>query len=74
MSIKVRRTVTLDPEVVSVLDQDPDGFSSTVNAILSAEVARRARRIALADHVSELDAQFGPADPAEVERFARWLQ
>ena len=73
MSTKLRRTVTLDPTVVEALDQDPEGFSATVNAILLAEVTRRARRVALANHIAELDAQFGPPDPAEVEQFARWL-
>ena len=38
---KVRKTLTLDPDVVDVLGSDPAGLSATVNALLREEVERR---------------------------------
>jgi hypothetical protein len=73
MSAKVRKTLTLDPEVVAALGDDPNALSATVNSILSDEIARRARQAALAAFVDRLDAEFGPPDPVEVERFRRLL-
>jgi hypothetical protein len=32
--VKVRKTLTLDPEVVAALGDDPEALSTTVNAIL----------------------------------------
>jgi len=70
---KVRRTLTLDPDVVEALDNDPVGLSAAINAILREEVARRTRRAGLARRVADLEADDGPPDPADVERFARWM-
>jgi hypothetical protein len=61
--------LTLDPEVVEALGDDPVALSATVNAILSEEIARRERRTALAGFVDHLDAEFGEPDPAQVQRF-----
>jgi hypothetical protein len=73
MSGKVRKTLTLDPEVVAALGDDPAALSATVNAILLAEIERRERRAALGSFVEKLEAEFGAPDPAEVERFRRLL-
>jgi len=73
VSSKVRKTLTLDPEIVAALGDDPNALSSTVNTILAAEVARRARRAALGAFADRLDAEFGAPDPTEVERFTRLL-
>lgn len=73
MTTKVRKTLTLDPDVVEIFGDDPSALSSTVNAILHAELERRVRRTALAAFVAELDAEFGEPEPSEVERFRRAL-
>lgn len=71
MSTKVRKTLTLDPDVVEAFGDDPAALSATVNSILRQELERRQRRAVLAAFVAELDAKFGEPDPAEVERFRR---
>lgn len=73
MSAKVRKTLTLDPEVVETFGEDPSALSATVNSILRDEMERRNRREALAAFVSQLDDEFGEPDPSEVERFRRAL-
>jgi hypothetical protein len=73
MSSKVRKTLTLDPEIVAALGEDPSALSATVNTILAAEIDRRQRRAALAAFADRLDTEFGSPDPAEVERFTRLL-
>ena len=67
MSGKIRKTLTLDPEVVAALGDDPAALSATVNAILADEVARRERHAALGRFLDQLDAEEGPVDPALVE-------
>lgn len=73
MTSKVRKTLTLDPEVVETFGQDPSALSATVNLILREEMDRRTRRTALAAFVAELDAEFGEPDASDVERFRRAL-
>jgi hypothetical protein len=73
MSKKVRKTLTLDPEVVETFGDDPNALSATVNSILHEEMARRTSRATLAAFVARLDAEFGEPDPSEVERFRRAL-
>lgn len=73
MSSKVRKTLTLDPDVVETFGDDPSALSATVNAILHQEMARRSRHAALAAYVARLDTEFGEPDPDEVERFRRAL-
>lgn len=73
MSSKVRKTLTLDPEVVESFGDDVSTLSATVNAILHEEMARRGRRAALVQFVDRLDAEFGEPDPEEVARFRRAL-
>ena len=71
---KVRKTLTLDVDLVDEFsDDNPDGFSASVNTILRAEKVRRARVASLRLLADELDEQFGPADPQEVERAMRLL-
>lgn len=66
---KVRKTLTLDPDIVEVLGSDPAALSATVNALLREEVERRKRRASLKQLVEELEEHYGPADPEDVERF-----
>jgi len=73
MSTKVRKTLTLDPDVIDALGDDASTLSATVNAVLRDELDRRARRTALAAFVDELDAAFGEPDSEAVERFRRGL-
>ncbi len=73
MSRKLRKTLTLDPEVVETFGADPTTLSAAVNAVLREEMERRGRSAALAEYVDQLDAEFGAPDPAEVERFRRAL-
>lgn len=70
---KVRKTLTLDPDVVHAFGDDPSTLSATVNAILHTEMERRGRRAALASFVAELDAEFGEPDPDQVARFRNAL-
>ena len=66
---KVRKTLTLDPDIVEVLGSDPAALSATVNALLREEVERRKRRASLKELVEELERRHGPADPDEVEKW-----
>ena len=69
----MRKTLTLDPEVVAALGDDPEALSTTVNAILLAEVQRREVRAALERFLDRLDEQEGEPDPTAVDRFRRLL-
>lgn len=73
MSTKVRKTLTLDPEVVAALGDDPQALSATVNAVLVEEVARRERHASLGALLDRLEAADGPPDPAAVEGFRQLL-
>lgn len=70
---KVRKTLTLDPEVVAALGDDPAALSTIVNAILLREIQHRAGRAALERFLDRLDSEEGPPDPEMVERFRRLL-
>ncbi|HET8929670.1 MAG TPA: hypothetical protein VFN21_03330 [Acidimicrobiales bacterium] len=74
MSTKVRKTLTLDPDVVASFGDDAGALSATVNTVLREEMLRRSRRAALVAFVAELDAEYGEPDRAEVDRFRRALQ
>lgn len=71
---KVRKTLTLDPELVVAFGDAKGGLSAAVNAALREHLARAERQGALAARVAELEAEYGPADPTEVERFARHMR
>ena len=73
MITKVRKTLTLDQDVVSAFEGDADSLSATVNDILRAELDRRTRVKALRAFADDLDALHGPADPGLVDHFRRLL-
>jgi len=71
---KVRKTLTLDPELVDALGDDEAGLSFTVNAILREEVKRRQRRAALSGLLARLELERGSVDEEQVEEFRRLLR
>lgn len=71
---KVRKTLTLDPELVEALGDDDAGLSSTVNAILREEVERRQRLDALSKLLIRLETEREPVDQGRVTEFRRLLQ
>lgn len=71
---KVRKTLTLDPDVVEALGGDDQGLSATINDILRSEVERRQRAVALTALLVRLDDERGPVDPDEVADFRRLLR
>lgn len=71
---KIRKTLTLDPEVVDALGADEVALSATVNEILRFEVERRRRAGALAGLLDRLEAERGSVDRDEVEEFRRLLR
>ena len=71
---KVRKTLTLDPELVMAFGDAEGGLSAAVNGALREHLARMERQDALATRIAELEAECGPADPADVERFARHMR
>ncbi len=71
---KIRKTLTLDPELVEALGDDDAGLSSTVNAILREEVERRQRLDALSELLIRLETERGPVDEERVTEFRRLLQ
>lgn len=71
---KVRKTVTLDPEVVAALGGDDAGLSATINEILRDEVASRQRGAALTGLLGRLAEERGAVDPDEVTAFRRLLR
>jgi hypothetical protein len=73
MSRKVRKTLTLDPDVVAALGDDPTALSATVNTILVDEIGRREQHAALGRFLDRLDAEYGPADLATVDRVRELL-
>jgi hypothetical protein len=73
VTAKVRKTLTLDPEVVAALGGDPEALSTTVNAILVAEIQRREVRVAPIRFLDGLDEREGEPDPEAVDRFRRLL-
>ncbi|MFI5626605.1 hypothetical protein ACIA03_24315 [Nocardioides sp. NPDC051685] len=60
---KVRKTITLDPDLVAEFEGDPAALSATVNAVLRAEKQRREDQAALATHVADLVEAYGEPDP-----------
>jgi hypothetical protein len=71
---KVRKTLTLDPELVDALGGDDTALSQTVNTILHEEVDRRQRLSALSDLLSRLEAERGPVDDERVAEYRRLLR
>ncbi len=75
-SYKVKRTVSLDPDVVdSVAGPDGDhNLSALVNTLLRDELDRRSRRAALDQVLADLEAEVGPVDEERVSYYAALLQ
>ena len=71
---KVRKTLTLGPELVMAFGDVEGGLSAAVNAALREHLARMERQDALATRIAELEAECGPADRADVERLARYMR
>lgn len=71
---KIRKTITLDPDVIEALGSDEAGLSATVNEILHKEVERRQRTTALARLLDGLAEERGAVDPDEVAEFRRLLR
>ena len=73
--MKVRKTLSLDSDVIEAFEtEDAESLSAAVNDALKEIVTRRARRANLAALVGELEAQYGPADPALVAEFEELLR
>ena len=74
MAQKRKISVTLDDELVSVLEGGDETLSSQVNEAIRIEVERRAREELLRTWLADLEASDGPVDEAEVGRFEDLLQ
>jgi len=71
---KVRKTVTLDDDLVQTFAaDDPESLSAAINNILRAEQQRRARVVSIQQLADDLDAEYGPADPVGVAKFVALL-
>jgi hypothetical protein len=71
---KIRKTLTLDPELVRALGEDDATLSSTINSILQGEVDRRQRRAALASLLDRLETERGSVDQDRVDEYRRLLR
>ncbi|MDR1187228.1 MAG: type II toxin-antitoxin system CcdA family antitoxin [Bifidobacteriaceae bacterium] len=71
MATKVRKTLTLDQDIVNELREDDVALSATVNSVLRDEVERRKNLEALGRFVAELDELAGEPDPALVEEYRK---
>ena len=65
---KVRKTLTLDPDIVEALGADPAALSAIVNALLREEIERRTRQASLKELVGELREADGPPGPETPKR------
>lgn len=72
--VKVRKTLTLDPELIDALGADDAALSSTVNAILRREVDRRQRLDALTKLLDRLEQERGPVDQDQVAQYRQLLR
>jgi len=70
---KVRKTLSLDAELVELYGTDDQALSTAVNAALHRDAARRARESALRDYVTELDIMFGEPAAEDVAYFTQLL-
>jgi len=72
-STKVRKTLTLDAELVDLYGTDDQALSTAVNAALHRDAARQARQEALREYVAELGAMFGEPANEDVAYFTQLL-
>jgi hypothetical protein len=70
---KVRKTLTLDADVVKFYSGDDVALSTVVNEALRRDIEHQQRQASLAAHVAELTEMYGPADPAQVEYYRELL-
>jgi hypothetical protein len=68
---KVRKTLTLDEEVVAEFEQDEDSLSAAVNRVLLAETERRRRMAALGRTLKKWDEWYGPVDREKVDEYRK---
>lgn len=73
MAQKRKISVTLDDELVAVLEGAEETLSSQVNEAVRVEVERRARQTLLTDWLAELELADGPVDEALVTSFEELL-
>lgn len=71
---KVRKTITLDTDLVEALGDDDAALSFTINTILRDEVDRRQRSRALSDLLGRLEAEREPVEEKQVVEFRRMLR
>jgi len=73
MAQKRKISVTLDDELVAVLEGAEGTLSSQVNEAVRVEVERRGRQTLLTDWLGELELTDGPVDEALVTSFVELL-
>jgi len=64
---KQRRNLTFSPEAAAFLDAS-ENASATADAAVLAAMRAEEEHAALKELVADLDAQYGPADPAGVDQ------
>jgi len=71
---KVRRTVTLDADIVELYSaRDPNNLSGAINSALREVAERREAQVALAALVDEFDGRFGKPSEEEIAAAAELL-
>ena len=73
MAQKRKISVTLDDDLVAVLEGNDATLSSQVNEAVRVEVERRTRHMLLVDWLAEIEEEDGPVDEALVARFEELL-
>lgn len=72
--LKAKRSVTLDADLVAVVEGTVGGnLSAVVNDALRRHVERQREHAALGAWLDEMERAEGPPDPAEVAYFTRLL-
>ncbi len=70
---KRKVSVTIDEDLVDVLEGSEDNLSAQVNEAIRLVVERRRRQTALRRWLDDLTDQDGPVDEDEVRRFLELL-
>ena len=74
MAQKRKISVTLDDDLVAILERNDATLSSQVNEAVRVEVERRVRHVLLVDWLAEIEAEDGPVDETLVARFEDLLR
>jgi len=74
MAQKRKISVTLDDDLVAILERNEKTLSSQVNEAVRVEVERQARHILLVDWLAEIEEEAGPVDEVLVARFEDLLR